>query len=434
MPLANPHPSPRVRLLALYLTLASCAWCNPSEANGTALFVVMNFASGITPDQIRMTVSANGSVIGAPQTFPAPANGPLGAPQSLRILLDDKYAGSEVQVTAEGLQNGGIVGSDGAHPTPVLGQELTINLVLGQVRVACPGIISAVGSSLNGNLGGPTSAWLTYLPPNLICASMEESVAQGRQDFDSSKVSDCSKAMSQLSLADCLEFASHGAIALSCAAFTPRTAVGGACTFDWDCVGGWCDTSAACPGQCRAVIQPGSACDSATDKCAAGATCFDGQCATYARANAPCGGGAHVQCDDSQYYCDPKTNSCLPRQTSGTCTQSTANQCAPKYGCAGQASGSYVCTPWATEGTSCQTQVCETFTICTSQVCILWPSAGSCGDGVVCLGTCCSGMGGTCGACPSAGSPCSGLLDCGPLSFCSGAGICRPIICPASAT
>ncbi len=408
----------------------SCGLFDPSVANGTSLFIVMHYAQGITPDQLQVTVSGGGTPIYPTETVPASANGALSSPQSLRVLLDDKWAGQPVQVTVDGLQGGKVVGSDGAHPTPVQGKEIEVDLTLGQVRVACAGIVGAIQSGFANCAGGPQAGWAAYFPADLTCARIEKSVSLGQEDFDGSKVQDCIQGLTQTS---CSVYAQvFGRILagefdfywLTCPAFAPRVTSGGACSFDWDCVGGWCDTHSTCPGVCTSLKQPNTACGPG-DRCVAGTTCASAECVGYAGSGAPCG-GANPPCEPSQLYCGP-SSTCIPRQTSGSCT--SGSQCALKYDCVGPA-GTTTCQPQAQESGDCSVESCELFTYCSAvKKCRIWPSNGQLCN-AICLAQCCSALlAGTCSDCPPAGSHCNWFFDCPPLTYCASNQTCRPYIC-----
>lgn len=49
--------------------------------------------------------------------------------------------------------------------------------------------------------------------------------------------------------------------------FRPLVAPGGACYDEGDCLDGWCDLSAACPGTCQAYLAPGGECASGSGRC-----------------------------------------------------------------------------------------------------------------------------------------------------------------------
>jgi hypothetical protein len=427
------------------MLVVGCSWFNPSTANGTSLFLVINFASGITPDQIQIAVTANGSPmpIWTPVKVPTMPNGPLAAPQSVRVLLDNKYAGSEVQVTADGFQNQSLVGSDGAHPTPVLGQEITVNLTLGQVRVACGSILNAIQTRFADCVGGAAEGWQAYFPSDLACAGIEGSVALGYEDFDSTKVSNCTQAQTQTPCSTYVQIFDEATAGqfnffnLACSAFTPRVAAAGNCDFDWDCIGGWCDTRSKCPGSCTSLIGQGAVCDPNNDRCAPGTLCggSPSKCLPFLTAGAACGGGNDVPCEPSQYYCN---STCMQRVQAGGACDGMSNQCVQGTTCIGPA-GSSTCQQDVTAGGDCSTTSnsarsnCQLFTFCdaTAKKCALWPKDGS-RCLLVCLAQCCTGL--SCSPCPAGGNGCNmgplGLFECAPLDYCAGNSTCQPYVCP----
>lgn len=128
-------------------------------------------------------------------------------------------------------------------------------------------------------------------------AGIKASQAKGRVVYDGLKVEAC---VARIESAPCSELntTNHFTGIPECASFLqPKVAPGGACTGDFECVGGACDTSAvpsgtAGDGVCKAFAKLGEACTSATP-CSPDLTCDGASAKCAAR---PPGGASPEAC------------------------------------------------------------------------------------------------------------------------------------------
>ena len=108
-----------------------------------------------------------------------------------------------------------------------------------------------------------------------------------------------------------------------CTSFgTPRVLLGGACAYDWECVGGWCAHAPMTlgDGTCQPFAAEGAECT--VDHCATGATCVGEPkaCVTLRAEGAACASGAMC----ASGVCDAR---------SGTCAAPAGGACFYATGC-----------------------------------------------------------------------------------------------------
>jgi hypothetical protein len=134
-----------------------------------------------------------------------------------------------------------------------------------------------------------------------LTASINESKAKGRANYDDSKSGTCIDSLKSMT---CDEFKQGvGGNMAACMAFvTPNVAMGGACTQDYECITGNCE------GEDTSVDPP-----------------VDGMCGgmiSLAQIGAAC---SSIECVDGA-YCDPATSTCQANKGAGSaCTSS--NEC-----------------------------------------------------------------------------------------------------------
>lgn len=116
---------------AIALLCGALLSCDPATANGTALFVTVNWQSGWPIVALRFSGVAQGTPAFATTTRPDAAGPELGSPQTVRILLADSLGGQTVDVTAEGLQaDGGVFARGAAGVMAVKGREEELAITL----------------------------------------------------------------------------------------------------------------------------------------------------------------------------------------------------------------------------------------------------------------------------------------------------------------
>jgi uncharacterized protein (TIGR03382 family) len=108
-------------------------------------------------------------------------------------------------------------------------------------------------------------------------ATIEASERQGRVNYDGTKVQTCIDTLTapETKCSD-LDTTNHLSGVSACSSFLePKVAVGGACTLDFECVDGFCDTTgvaAGADGACRALGKTGDSCAN-MGRCEAGLMC-----------------------------------------------------------------------------------------------------------------------------------------------------------------
>ena len=140
-----------------------------------------------------------------------------------------------------------------------------------------------MGNQQAGTDEATCEAMTTQTFKNLL-ATISASQKQHRSTYDSTKVSTC---LAHIQAASCgeLDTTNHLSGVPGCDSFAiPQVDPGGACTNDWECVGGWCEKTAATPapglspglgdGTCRAFAAPGQSCE--TNICGKGSLCSAG--------------------------------------------------------------------------------------------------------------------------------------------------------------
>lgn len=309
------------------------------------------------------------------------------------------------------------------------------------IDYACEQIASALAQRIATCVGGDSPSWLATADATTICQQVVDSVGAGRMTYDEPALEDCKDELASRSCSDI----APSQMLENCAALQPAVVGGQACTGDLDCAGGFCDTSATCPGTCRPYVQENAACGS-TDRCAPGMECRGSKCLPWVTEGQPCGGG-NGNCEPTQLYCDP-TNVCAKRVRSGTCngllcwtqirgvqdigTTQLNCQCAQRFNCVDPGTGA-VCVPAKTLGESCTPgkNECELELACISGICAKKPVIGeTCGfiggEYVNCAEGSCRGS--TCSNFIALGQSCSNNADCGPSAHCDQ--VCKADRCP----
>jgi hypothetical protein len=156
-----------LRAIALVSLLMGIASCDPSAANGTALFVDVSWSTGSPIAQLRFSSDAG--------AFPASlrpqsSGAPLSSPQSARVLLDDQLGGQKIDLFVEGLSpDGGVVARKHQQTGAIVqGHELSVSVEL--AACDCPTGCCAPGAAdcYRGNGG-----FFTCAPtPNEACAQV----------------------------------------------------------------------------------------------------------------------------------------------------------------------------------------------------------------------------------------------------------------------
>jgi uncharacterized protein (TIGR03382 family) len=107
--------------------------------------------------------------------------------------------------------------------------------------------------------------------------AIESSERKGRVNYDGLKVQACIDYLSDANtMCSDLNMTFHLTGVPACSSFLePKVAVGGACTLDFECIDGFCDTTGAASGadgKCRALGKQGDSCAN-TGRCEAGLDC-----------------------------------------------------------------------------------------------------------------------------------------------------------------
>jgi MYXO-CTERM domain-containing protein len=105
---------------------------------------------------------------------------------------------------------------------------------------------------------------------------VQASVDAKRAVFEQAKVDACLQTI-RSSTCDALNMTNHLMGVPGCDSFvTPLVPLGGACTQDYECIGGWCQlpaSSATGDGMCVATAAAGQSCAVGSQSCASGLTC-----------------------------------------------------------------------------------------------------------------------------------------------------------------
>jgi hypothetical protein len=307
------------------------------------------------------------------------------------------------------------------------------------VAESCRQAVRAVAERVGECLGSGTEDVLKLLGPESVCASVEASVASGRQDFKPEEFGACVRNLRQTACGN-LDFdkLSLGTMLDGCPAFAPQVSESGECANSADCQNGWCSATDKCPGVCHAFIPYSGACTNA-DRCQQGSTCSGSVCRRYVGLAGICSGG--VPCDpNSNSYC--LDGRCVERKTAGACTGN--DECAARHACVktqpAQGNNSpKECRPVKALNEPCEPGAgeCATLSFCDAgtRTCISWPGPGErCGDpngtgeSALCLETRCDFFSSVCLPYVDVGGGCFTSLDCGPSRSCRGFR-CVPIWC-----
>ncbi len=213
--------------------------------------------------------------------------------------------------------------------------------------------------------------------------------------------------------------------------FVGTVSPGGQCVVDLECLRGWCDTEAACPGRCVAYRRAGESCTGSTELCEPNTYCDDtGRCAEpqYVGEGQTCGYDIGW-CSYGLGCGEAGTCVRLPPLTSeGQACGDATGFCNPGLAC-----HEGTCRrPPATVGAACHAEtlpcafarnlICDPSTA----RCVAIPGAGEpCVMGFVCGGGTFCGDDRTCRARLADGAPCTGDDQCSSRN-CTDAGACGP--------
>jgi hypothetical protein len=251
------------------------------------------------------------------------------------------------------------------------------------------------GIAMGGDIEAPTAPW-------------SAAVGRGTATWDGTLAGNC---LGALGSASCDAMASGAFIIENpeCDQLLQGTvAASGACHIDGECSGGWCDSSASCPGTCVAYVARDGACNAMTAPCA--------------------------PADE----CDPATSRCVaavPETLAArgqACNVEIGPACAYDLYC--DAAGT--CQPGRGESESCATapSSCGAGLYClesdgSCHAPVLATALGAqCGDAIL---TMCDPLeslycdeGGHCATLPGDGAACVNLLMCAPGNYCA-SGTCH---------
>ncbi len=436
----------RLALLLAPLAWVSCNCANPATQNGTALFVVVELG-GLNVDQLATSISTDPTTLLRPES----PSGPLGTPQTLRLLLPDSIAGQVVAVRVSGLLQKIEVGAGESSATVVLGLET-------EVRVALKAMPKTDGGVDAGQECGPDTC--TGCCENDVCKNGDDLAACGKEG------STCAACGSNDT---CVGGACAGCNSTNCAGCCR----GSLCVTEPSVVfcGAGGEACRACPplrSECRAdgecacgnsgVCPLGTRCKNGTCTCDA-QSCADGCCE-----GTQCRKGDVLRCGFAGALCqacDPvRADDC---SATGTCTCGSGPQCGAGQACAG---GSCICNAASCPNGCCDGNICRARSIdhcgpvggactactaargntceanngcicaaagracgaderCTATGCVC--DAQTCPDGCCQNGTCvrqtsgmaCGGQGNACSVCPGPGL-CDAGICAGSCSGCAG--------------
>lgn len=320
----------------------------------------------------------------------------------------------------------------------------------------CSGFVDAVASQYATCLEAtPTIVASMKTLTTGVCQDIANAVAASRATYDGAKGTTC---LAALQAATCASTEVTLDSAACSGVLTGTVAPGGACFTDLDCNGGLCNLNETCPGKCVAFIAAGGACGSGAPEgaaCAPGLGCDNASqtCKTLSDAGGPCPCKAGTYCN--------ATNSCVARQTSGSCTSS--DQCAFGHDCV-----SSTCTAFVGVGSGCVAGAtpydrsrCGLGSYCDpgTSTCVAWPDVGgSCAyapcqngycdsgtklcvaplaDGATCsdfsqclIGSYCDVLGDdTCKVSKANGAACTSLIECASFNCVSGSCAPDPMTC-----
>src|SRR5262245_47129299 len=141
------------RLLALLLMLLAC---DPSTANGTALFITVEWPGSSTGvRQLRFGGVSGTSPAFETKVLPETAGNELTSPQSARAFLSDSFGGTAVQIGVDGIgMNGSTIARGRVTVDAVKGREVDAKVVLEAVMGGTGGGGGSGGGSAGGAAGG----------------------------------------------------------------------------------------------------------------------------------------------------------------------------------------------------------------------------------------------------------------------------------------
>ncbi|ATB42850.1 hypothetical protein CYFUS_008329 [Cystobacter fuscus] len=197
------------------------------------------------------------------------------------------------------------------------------------LQESCRMAMETLARRANQCYGGPPDSYQRLLDTDAVCASVVASVQMGRQAFLPEQFGACVRRLRDLPCgALTLEEFSQGNLLARCDALAPQVAEGGVCGGNMDCQGGWCDTSAGCPGVCKRYVPAGSRCDDSVP-CQPGSTCSLNVCRAYANLGESCAWGVRCAPEANAACVD---NVCVARKEAGACA--STDECAPGQVCA----------------------------------------------------------------------------------------------------
>lgn len=254
--------------------------------------------------------------------------------------------------------------------------------------------------------------------------TLGQDIDAGRVVYDGGKARACVDTLNSLSYCSRIGPSTLSSDPNCTSIFSGTVVPGGACFFDEECVGAYCepnDTSCqpsaqCCPGTCLVVPPPvpaGGACPQLPGTCASRVCVIDpsgtATCRDTVGLGASCLG--EVPCGP-RLYCDPLTALCqAPAATGGACLPELASQDCGGTNDRCDATTS-VCTPLLPLGAVCDptSDGCVSYATCdaTTSTCVERPAVGAAcdptGAGPACLGGSCQATTATCTLTPIAGA------------------------------
>ncbi|WP_170300573.1 Dickkopf N-terminal cysteine-rich domain-containing protein [Myxococcus fulvus] len=226
-------------------------------------------------------------------------------------------------------------------------------------------------------LKGTVEGFRSVIAPTTACASIEASVAAGRQRFLPEKFGECVRAIRERECEDVdPEHLEPGRLFEGCPAFTAQAELNSACASNADCTNGWCDLASGCLGLCRAYASTGGACTT-LDECAPGSYCSNGLCIAAAKEGERC--NETLKCTSGSKLGCAGSEVCVKRKDSGSCKEDW--ECLAGYQCVSLlTSGNKECRPTKAHEESCVvgTGECGVISFCDkdTNTCQRYPGPG----------------------------------------------------------
>lgn len=255
--------------------------------------------------------------------------------------------------------------------------------------------------------------------------TLGQDVASGEVSYDGTAARACVDAINGLSACTRTAYAGVASGPACNTIFTGTVAVGGACFFSEECVGGGtclrtasCTSDQCCAGTCQApevTVPLGGSCSPGATVCATGAVCITDATSGSATCGKPVAAGGACTSTSvcaAGLYCDvAATMTCkAPVATGGACNPSLDSQdCDNEFDRCD--SNTSICTSPLSVGSACSpstTATCVDYAICdvTSGTCVARPVVGAACSASTpsCLGGSCDPTTSTCALAPTAGA------------------------------